>query len=64
MSDFTSLVDLDFNRLVSCYCGKTNVVTRRDPSKDKYVVCSRECWDRMVDEGNQESGALIREVLS
>jgi hypothetical protein len=55
--------DLDFNRLVPCYCGKTKVVSRRDPSKDRYVVCSRECWDRMVSEGNQETGSLLREVL-
>lgn len=61
MSDF--LPTFDFNRLAPCYCGKTTVVSRRDPVFDKYVVCSRECWDRMVEQGNHEPGALIREVL-
>ena len=60
MSDFLNVVDLDWNRLVRCYCGKTDVVSRRDPSKDKYVVCSQECWTKMVDEGRPEPGSLLR----
>ena len=50
----------DWNRLVTCYCGKTKVVSRRDPSKDRWVVCSLECWNKMVDEGNAEPGSLMR----
>lgn len=51
----------EWERQVACYCGERIVTTRRDPSKDRYVVCSRECWDRMVDRGDQEPGALIRD---
>jgi len=55
---------VDWEREVPCYCGKSKVVTRRDPSKDKYAVCSTGCWNKMVQEGNSEPGALLREVLS
>jgi hypothetical protein len=51
-----------WEREVTCYCGERKVVSRRDPSKDKYVVCSRGCWEKMVDEGNHEPGSLLREV--
>lgn len=64
MSDFLDTVDLDWNRLVTCYCGKTQVVSRRDPVFDPYVVCSQECWTRMVQDGKHEPGALLREQKS
>jgi hypothetical protein len=60
MSDFLDVVDLDWNRLVQCYCGSTKVVSRRAPIYDKYVVCSLGCWNKMVNEGNQEPGSLLR----
>lgn len=52
-----------WEREARCYCGASEVVTRRDPSKDKYIVCSQGCWDKMVREGNQEPGSLFREVF-
>jgi hypothetical protein len=53
--------DLGWQREVPCYCRKSMVVSRRDPSKDKYAVCSSGCWDKMVQDGNQEPGSLLRE---
>jgi hypothetical protein len=55
--------ELLWEREVPCYCGRSLVVTRRDPSKDKYIVCSQGCWDKMLTEGNQEPGSLFREVF-
>lgn len=49
-------------RFVKCYCGKKEVVTRRPTDKDKYVVCSFDCWLSMVYDGNHEPGTLFREV--
>ncbi len=46
----TDVVDLDFNRLVRCHCGKSEVVSRMRPDLDTFVVCSRECFIRMVNE--------------
>lgn len=54
--------DFDWEREVTCYCGGSRVVTRRDPSKDKYAVCSLGCWTRMIKEGNNEPGSLFREM--
>lgn len=52
----------DFDRQVTCYCGRAMVVSRRDPSKDRYAVCSSGCWDSMVNDGNHELGTLFREI--
>ena len=54
--------DVDY-RYVRCYCGKTAVATRRDPSKDRYAVCSFSCWEDMVRDGKNEPGTLMAEVL-
>lgn len=61
MEEFT-LVEQGF-RYVRCFCGKTEVVTRRDPSKDQFAICSKDCFDDMVRAGKNESGTLMREVL-
>lgn len=60
MSEFLELV-ADWEREVPCYCGNRIVVTRRAPAFDKYVVCSRGCWDSMVRDGKYESGSLYVE---
>lgn len=60
MSDFMDLV-ADWEREVPCYCGNRVVTSRRPPVFDKYVVCSKGCWDKMVAEGNHEPGSLMRE---
>lgn len=51
----------EWEREVKCYCGDRMVTSRRDPSKDKYVVCSHDCWSKMVSEGNSEPGSLYAE---
>lgn len=53
----------EWEREVVCYCKSTKVVSRMAPSKDRYVVCSQGCWDRMVQDGNHERGSLMREVI-
>lgn len=56
-------IPVEWEREVSCFCGSTKVVTRRDPSKDKYAVCSLGCWEKLVAEGKNEPGSLMREVI-
>lgn len=50
-----------WQREVTCYCKERQVVSRRDPSKDQYVICSRQCWDRMLRDGMHEPGSLYKE---
>lgn len=57
----TLVNDFDWEREITCYCGGNKVVTRRDPSKDRYACCSIGCWDSMVRDGNHEPGSLMRE---
>jgi hypothetical protein len=52
--------DFEWEREVPCYCGYTKVVTRRPPAYDRYAVCSVGCWSKMVREGNEEPGSLLR----
>lgn len=60
MSEFLDLV-ADWEREVPCYGCARIVTSRRPPAYDRYVVCSRGCWDKMVDDGNHEPGSLLRE---
>jgi hypothetical protein len=57
MNEFEPL----FERQVLCYCKTTMVISRRDPSKDRWAVCSVGCWEKMLNEGMHEPGSLYRE---
>lgn len=39
---------IEFNREVTCFCGRSVVVSRRPAVFDRFVVCSKDCFRRMV----------------